>query len=239
MINKKRKPMSEETKRKISLANKGKNSHRKGLTLEQEYGQDRAKEVRKRNSESKKGKISTKKGKTFEEMYGKKHADFMKQEISRRNKGMKPNSTSFKKGRDNNWKGRKHSEQSKMKMSKSSKGSIPWNKDLKGVQICSETTKQKMRLSAIERIEKEEGPMMPCRGKNETQILDNIEIEKNIKIIRQYPIIGYFIDGYDKENNIAYEVDEKFHLNSNTRDIQRQQNIINELGCQFIRIEDY
>ena len=76
---------------------------------------------------------------------------------------------------------------------------------------------------------------------NETQILNNIEIEKGITIERQYKIIGYFADGYDKENNVVYEVDEKHHLNKKekARDIQRQQNIINELGCEFIRIEDY
>jgi len=52
-------------------------------------------------------------------------------------------------------------------------------------------------------------------------------------------VIGYFIDGYDEENNIAYEVDEKYHLGRKEEDKIRQERIVNKLKCKFIRIEDY
>ena len=61
----------------------------------------------------------------------------------------------------------------------------------------------------------------------------------------EYSICGYFIDGYDKDLNIAFEYDEPAHYKDkennilNDRDIQRQQNIINELHCEFWRYNEY
>lgn len=53
-------------------------------------------------------------------------------------------------------------------------------------------------------------------------------------------IFGYFVDGYDKEKNVVIEYDEKHHFDKHGRlkqkDCIRQQNIINEIGCKFIRI---
>lgn len=57
--------------------------------------------------------------------------------------------------------------------------------------------------------------------------------------------VGYFLDGYDKDLNIAFEYDEPAHYKDkennilNDRDIQRQQNIINELHCEFWRYNEY
>ncbi len=80
-------------------------------------------------------------------------------------------------------------------------------------------------------------------GKIETETLDKIEKEKKIKIIRQYRIQTeqniFFIDGYDKENNIAYEVDEKHH-NHNGQiaiDKARENKIIDYLNCEIIRVK--
>ncbi len=75
-------------------------------------------------------------------------------------------------------------------------------------------------------------------GKNEKQIIDKWENIIGHKIIRQHPVCGYFLDGYCKELNIAFEVDESFHKKQRKKDIKRQQNIENELGCAFIREED-
>ena len=60
-----------------------------------------------------------------------------------------------------------------------------------------------------------------------------------IKIIRQFPIIGYFVDGYCKEKNIVIEVYEKFHERQRAKDKKREDDIINKLKCKFIRIKDY
>ena len=52
--------------------------------------------------------------------------------------------------------------------------------------------------------------------------------------------LGYWLDGYDKENNVVYEFDEKYHDNQKQKqkDMLRQQDIINHLKCNFIRIKD-
>jgi len=81
---------------------------------------------------------------------------------------------------------------------------------------------------------------VPNIGKNETQILNKIEFTQNICIIRQYPVCGSFVDGYCKETNTVYEVDESYHLaeDQTKKDSIRQEKIINELNCKFIRITD-
>lgn len=78
------------------------------------------------------------------------------------------------------------------------------------------------------------------KGKNEQAILDFISSVNNIKIERGYPVDGYYLDGYCKDQNIAYEVYEQYH-NSKSQsnyDIIRQQYIVNKLRCQFIIIKD-
>jgi very-short-patch-repair endonuclease len=98
----------------------------------------------------------------------------------------------------------------------------------------TEESKRKIRIKALKRI-KEIGFH---EGKNERKILNRIEKENGIKLHRQYPIIGYSIDGYDKKNNIAYEVDEKHHKNNIKKDKERENNIKKELRCKFIRIRE-
>jgi len=54
--------------------------------------------------------------------------------------------------------------------------------------------------------------------------------------------LGYWVDGYDKENNIIYEYDEKHHFNYDGtlryKDIQRQKEIEEHFPeCKFIRIK--
>jgi hypothetical protein len=54
--------------------------------------------------------------------------------------------------------------------------------------------------------------------------------------------LGYFLDGYDKENNIVYEYDEPHHydFNGNLKeaDVKRQDEITKFLGCKFVRIKE-
>jgi very-short-patch-repair endonuclease len=75
-------------------------------------------------------------------------------------------------------------------------------------------------------------------GYNEKEILDHIENLLNIKLERQYRVKKFYVDGYDKENNIVYEVDEKCHKYTKIRDIIRQEEIIKILNCKFIRINE-
>lgn len=81
-------------------------------------------------------------------------------------------------------------------------------------------------------------PIHPSIGKKEKETLDKLEKLYNIKIIRQYKVSGYFIDGYIPELNIALEYDEKFHNHKLEKDIIRQNFIEKELNCKFIRIKE-
>ena len=146
-------------------------------------------------------------------------------------------------------KGRVVSEETKIKISNSEKGKIVSKETRIKLGISkrkdnlSDETRRKMRESKLKRVEKllELGqPLYPAIGKNEPYILDAVEKEFNISLFRQYHVCGYFIDGYDFENKIAYEIDEKYHMSEAQiiKDNYRQRIIENELGCNFIRIED-
>lgn len=52
--------------------------------------------------------------------------------------------------------------------------------------------------------------------------------------------MGYFLDGYDKENNIVYEFDEAYHNSKKQKekDLIREEKIKNFLKCKFIRIKE-
>lgn len=86
---------------------------------------------------------------------------------------------------------------------------------------------------------KEHIHLLPNIGKNETKLLNEVEKKNGVILSRSYKVKKYFIDGYDIKNNIAYEVDEKHHQNRQIQDIIRENNIIKELNCSFIRIKDY
>ena len=105
----------------------------------------------------------------------------------------------------------------------------------------SKSRKEKIRLGTIKRIERQKFnglPMIPCIGKYETQILDNIEKILEYKIIRQYRVAGYFIDGYCQLLNLAIEIDESHHNNERCiiKDIKREAEIKNILHCSFLRL---
>ena len=73
-------------------------------------------------------------------------------------------------------------------------------------------------------------------GKNEKEILDKLERKKKINIKRQSLTAGYFVDGYDKKNNVVYEVDEKEHSypKKKSYDELRDKKIIKELNCKVV-----
>lgn len=104
--------------------------------------------------------------------------------------------------------------------------------------INSPKTREKIRKNTINRIRKEKGHFKVFIGKYEKEILDGIEKSNNIKLIRQYGIGGYFIDGYNKKYNIAFEIDERHHFSKHKKekDIERENYIKSKLNCEFIRI---
>lgn len=100
----------------------------------------------------------------------------------------------------------------------------------------SQETKRKLREALFKRVEKI-GPICPAKGKNETRILNKLEYMLDYKILRQYKVAGYYLDGYIPELKLALEVDE---IPKDTpREIERQGIIEKELGCTFMRIKDY
>lgn len=104
-----------------------------------------------------------------------------------------------------------------------------------------DTFKEMGRKSVRSSIEQHGKPMVPNIGKNETKILDELEKEKNIKITRQFCVKGFWVDGYDEENNVVYEVNERYHY-ANEEQIQkdkyRREVIVEALDCEFIIIDD-
>lgn len=104
--------------------------------------------------------------------------------------------------------------------------------------INSFETRRKIRISTIN-YRKINGFFGKVIGKNEKQILDELQKSLKLKIIRQYSIIGYFVDGYIKELNLVIEVDERYHRKNINKDKVREADIKQELNCGFVRIQDY
>jgi hypothetical protein len=78
------------------------------------------------------------------------------------------------------------------------------------------------------------------KGINETKILDYFESKLNIKIDRDFHVLGYHPDGYCYETNTIYEIYENHHLNEDKMkyDTKRQKEITDYLKCNFVIIYD-
>ena len=116
-----------------------------------------------------------------------------------------------------------------------------------GCPICGNTKRRLKRIIEISENKFNGNQVIPSFNKNACAFLDEISKEKNIHIQHamnggEYYIkdLGYWLDGYDKKNNIVYEYDEKHHFdkfgNLSQNDIIRQTEIENYLKCKFIRI---
>ena len=116
---------------------------------------------------------------------------------------------------------------------------------IRGIEHC-----RNLRLAHIKRIEamiRDGLPMIPRFNKRACKIIDEYGNTHGYKFVHalnggEYRIkdLGYWVDGYDKEKNVVIEIDESYHygLDGNLRekDIQRQREIEEYLGCKFIRI---
>ena len=76
------------------------------------------------------------------------------------------------------------------------------------------------------------------KGARERDCLATIEQVLNIKLLRQFAVGNYRIDGYDPLTKTAYEIDEDQHLslNHSQADDERQTYIQTHLGCKFVRV---
>ena len=105
----------------------------------------------------------------------------------------------------------------------------------------SEKTKRKLRIARIKYLTEIFGSDSGSVGRNEKQILDEQEKKDGAKILRQWNTgIGYIVDGYCPETNTIYEVYEKPHSKpmKMEKDKIRQVEICTHLGCKFIIIWD-
>lgn len=109
-------------------------------------------------------------------------------------------------------------------------------------------TKKKQRSSAIKRIEKLKfngGQLIPGYNPEACKIIEQYGNENGYNFQHaenggEVEVHGYFVDGYDKEKNVVIEIDEKHHFKTGKlreKDIQRQKEIEEYLGCKFIRIK--
>lgn len=156
-----------------------------------------------------------------------------------------------------NWifsqKDKPHSLEHKQKIAKSHIGLRPTEKTREKLKyaaqhrIITPLRKLHMRESAIKRLEKRKlngEPFSPRISTKEKYILDILEKCLTYKIIPQYTVNGYFIDGYCPALNLAIEIDEPTHYIDNNiidgvlkeKDIIRQKEIEDKLHCKFLRI---
>ena len=125
-----------------------------------------------------------------------------------------------------------------------------FNVHLTGRTFTTEHRKN-LRLSTIKRISvnmKDGYQLVPAFNKEACLLFDRISVSNNIFIQHamnggEYFIkdLGFWVDGYDKNNNIVYEFDEKRHFdvdgNLSEKDINREIEIVKKLNCKFIRIK--
>lgn len=111
----------------------------------------------------------------------------------------------------------------------------------------STETKKKQRLSTIEYIKTMNGQLAPRYNVKSIPIIEQYGKQNGYNFQHaenggEYHIkeLGYFVDGYDKKKNVVLEIDDKHHYNVDgtlkEKDIQRQKEIEEHLGCKFIRI---
>ena len=116
---------------------------------------------------------------------------------------------------------------------------------------CRKCANIEIRLRTIKRIEENKlngYQIQPNYNKNACKIFDEISLKEGIHIQHamnggEYHIkkLGYWLDGYDKENNVVYEFDERQHFdkdgNLKEKDLIRQKEIENFLKCKIIRLK--
>lgn len=103
----------------------------------------------------------------------------------------------------------------------------------------SEEALKKMSISAVEYIKNMSNGYPTRVGRNEKVILDKLQKMLGFSIKRQFYVNGYWLDGYCQELNLALEIDEKEHYSNNIlseKDIEKQNNIMKILNCDFMRI---
>lgn len=114
-------------------------------------------------------------------------------------------------------------------------------------RIISDETRRKMRLSRIEYIEKircKGGKLTPrfsikaCDYFNSLSLKNGWNLQHGLNGGEIYlKDLGYWLDAYDKENNIVVEYDEGHHNKQKEKDTRRMNEIKKLLKCKFYRYD--
>lgn len=113
----------------------------------------------------------------------------------------------------------------------------------------SEASKSKIRKAVIKYLSALNGNFRVNYNKNACKYIDALNEKKGWNLQHaenggEFEFEGYFLDGYDKIRNIAFEYDEPRHYSDvynnklKEKDIYRQNFIIKKLGCKFYRYNE-
>lgn len=172
-------------------------------------------------------------------MYNKTHSEDAKIKISNNHHNVS--------GKNNPMFGKKHSIKTKNKISQTKTGVTP-NRIYRGVngpfygRKHSEETKKKMSETAKKQIQnKQRKHFKPNYNKDTITIIEWINNQYNINLQHaenggEVQIGPYWVDAYDKEQNVVIEFYEPFHKNNIEYDEQRKEYIIDKLKCKFLEV---
>ena len=128
---------------------------------------------------------------------------------------------------------------------------INWENSLKDTKFGKtpdDETRKKLRIIFIEKLKSIDKKFHPSYSKKGCEYFNKLMEETGINIQHaenggelHIKELGYWVDGYDKENNTVYEWDERYHYVKNElkeKDQIRQKAIEEFLNCKFIRIRE-
>ncbi|KKL55314.1 hypothetical protein LCGC14_2256630 [marine sediment metagenome] len=108
--------------------------------------------------------------------------------------------------------------------------------------------RRKRRLARIRELQEKHGQVIPNYNPEACELIEEYGRKHGYNFqhaenggefhIRE---LGYWIDGYDAQQNVVIEVDEPHHYKNGRlrkKDATRQQEIEEHLGCKFIRIKE-
>ena len=220
----------DDVREKISQANRGRIFSEESRKRMSDSAKKRgiSDETRKKISEALKGRQSP--------MKGRRHSKESKAKMGRAGKAL---SAETKERMSRSRMGHPVSDETRRLISERTRGR---RSSMKG-KTHSRDTREKMRMSALKRISNQAfngEPVMPCVGFDERDFLDRVEVLIGHTVKRQYPVCGYFLDGYINDLNLAIEFDEKKHRKRAVvrRDSLRQHEIVERLGCRVLRVDE-
>ena len=115
------------------------------------------------------------------------------------------------------------------------------------VKLHTPEAKQKMRVSALKYLSEIKGQIIPRYNKKSIQLIDDFGNTHGYTFRHaenggEFHVkeLGYWLDAYDEKNNVVLEIYEKRHYKNGKlkqRDVQRENEIKNLLGCRLFTID--